>query len=120
QKGHSSIAFSQVASSSGEGAAVAGRRATTGSRRWGCMAGRTSGPGRGPGARVPGVRGHARPRRGSSVRCNNGTQLLRLSYPPEGAATMMKELDTVVLTEDLPDHALLRGDLGTVALVHPG
>jgi len=33
---------------------------------------------------------------------------------------MMKELDTVVLTADLPDHALIRGDLGTVALVHPG
>ena len=31
---------------------------------------------------------------------------------------MMKELDTVVLTEDLPAHGLLRGDLGTVVLVH--
>jgi hypothetical protein len=33
---------------------------------------------------------------------------------------MIKELDTIVLTEDLPDHGLLRGDLGTVVLVHPG
>lgn len=33
---------------------------------------------------------------------------------------MIKELDTVVLTKDLPDHALKRGDLGTVVLVHPG
>ena len=32
---------------------------------------------------------------------------------------MIKELDTVVLTEDLADHGLLRGDLGTVVLVHP-
>jgi hypothetical protein len=30
----------------------------------------------------------------------------------------MKELDTVVLTEDLPEHGLVRGDLGTVVLVH--
>jgi hypothetical protein len=30
----------------------------------------------------------------------------------------MKELDTVVLTEDLPGHGLVRGDLGTVVLVH--
>jgi hypothetical protein len=34
---------------------------------------------------------------------------------------MIKELDTVVLTEDIPDFALKRGDLGTVVLVHqPG
>ena len=33
---------------------------------------------------------------------------------------MIKELDTIVLTEDLPGHGLLRGDLGTVVLVHPG
>ena len=33
---------------------------------------------------------------------------------------MIKELDTVVLTKDLPEHALKRGDLGTVVLVHPG
>jgi hypothetical protein len=33
---------------------------------------------------------------------------------------MIKELDTVVLTEDLPEHGLLRGDLGTVVLVHTG
>ena len=32
---------------------------------------------------------------------------------------MIKELDTVVLTEDLPGHGLKRGDLGTVVLVHP-
>ncbi|HWR20978.1 MAG TPA: DUF4926 domain-containing protein [Verrucomicrobiae bacterium] len=32
---------------------------------------------------------------------------------------MIKELDTVVLTEDLSEHDLQRGDLGTVVLVHP-
>ena len=32
---------------------------------------------------------------------------------------MIKELDTIVLTEDLPGHGLVRGDLGTVVLVHP-
>ena len=31
---------------------------------------------------------------------------------------MIKELDTVVLTEDLPEHGLKRGDLGTVVLRH--
>jgi hypothetical protein len=31
---------------------------------------------------------------------------------------MMKELDTVVLTTDLPEHGLKAGDLGTVVLVH--
>ena len=31
---------------------------------------------------------------------------------------MIKELDTVVLTEDLPDQGLQRGDLGTVVLLH--
>jgi len=31
---------------------------------------------------------------------------------------MIKELDTVILTEDLPEHALKRGDIGTVVLVH--
>ncbi len=31
---------------------------------------------------------------------------------------MIKELDTVVLTEDLPDHALKEGDIGTVVLIH--
>ena len=31
---------------------------------------------------------------------------------------MLKELETVVLTEDLPDHGLKAGDLGTVVLVH--
>jgi hypothetical protein len=31
---------------------------------------------------------------------------------------MMKELDTVVLTADLPEYGLSAGDLGTVVLVH--
>jgi hypothetical protein len=31
---------------------------------------------------------------------------------------MIKELDTVVLTEDVPAHGLKRDDLGTVVLVH--
>jgi hypothetical protein len=31
---------------------------------------------------------------------------------------MIKELDTVVLAVDLPDHGLAAGDLGTVVLVH--
>ena len=31
---------------------------------------------------------------------------------------MINELDTVVLTEDLPEHGLQRGDLGTVVLLH--
>ena len=31
---------------------------------------------------------------------------------------MSKELDTVVLTEDLPEHGLKAGDLGTIVLVH--
>ncbi|MEZ4770867.1 MAG: DUF4926 domain-containing protein [Caldilineales bacterium] len=33
----------------------------------------------------------------------------------------MKELDCVILTTDLPEHGLRKGDLGTVVLVHrPG
>jgi len=32
--------------------------------------------------------------------------------------TMMKELDSVVLTTDLPEHGLTRGDIGTVVLIH--
>ncbi len=32
---------------------------------------------------------------------------------------MIHELDTVVLTTDLPAHGLARGDVGTVVLVHP-
>ena len=32
----------------------------------------------------------------------------------------MRELDMVVLAEDLPEHGLRRGDLGTVMLVHAG
>jgi len=31
---------------------------------------------------------------------------------------MIKELDTVVLTTDLPEYGLERGDIGTVVLVH--
>lgn len=31
---------------------------------------------------------------------------------------MIRELDSVVLTEDLPEHGLQRGDIGTVVLVH--
>ena len=33
---------------------------------------------------------------------------------------MLKELDTVVLAADLPEHGLSRGDLGTIVLVHEG
>jgi hypothetical protein len=33
---------------------------------------------------------------------------------------MLKELDTVVLDVDLPEHRLSRGDLGTIVLVHGG
>ena len=31
---------------------------------------------------------------------------------------MIGDLETIVLTEDLPEHGLKRGDLGTVVLVH--
>ncbi|MCC7164927.1 MAG: DUF4926 domain-containing protein [Anaerolineae bacterium] len=31
---------------------------------------------------------------------------------------MIHELDRIVLTTDLPDHALKAGDIGTVVLVH--
>jgi hypothetical protein len=31
---------------------------------------------------------------------------------------MIKELDTIVLTTDLPEHGLSVGDLGTVVLMH--
>jgi hypothetical protein len=31
---------------------------------------------------------------------------------------MLKELDTVVLTEDLAEYGLKRGDVGTVVLLH--
>jgi len=31
---------------------------------------------------------------------------------------MIHELDSIVLTTDLPEHGLKRGDLGTVVLVH--
>lgn len=31
---------------------------------------------------------------------------------------MLKELDTIVLVVDLPEHGLSCGDLGTVVLVH--
>lgn len=33
---------------------------------------------------------------------------------------MMKEYDTVVLTEDLPVNGLRVGDIGTVVLIHQG
>ena len=31
---------------------------------------------------------------------------------------MIRDLETIVLTEDLPEHSLKRGDLGTVVLIH--
>lgn len=31
---------------------------------------------------------------------------------------MIRDLETIVLTEDLQEHGLKRGDLGTVVLVH--
>jgi len=31
---------------------------------------------------------------------------------------MIKELDSVVLTENLPEHGLENGDIGTVVMVH--
>ncbi len=33
---------------------------------------------------------------------------------------MIRELDTIVLTSDLPEHGLKHGDVGTVVLVHSG
>jgi len=33
---------------------------------------------------------------------------------------MIKELDSVVLTVDLPEHGLKKGDVGTVVLMHDG
>lgn len=33
---------------------------------------------------------------------------------------MIRELDTVVLTTDLPEYGLMAGDVGTVVLVHRG
>ncbi|MGH7054250.1 MAG: DUF4926 domain-containing protein [Stellaceae bacterium] len=33
---------------------------------------------------------------------------------------MIKELDPVVLTENLPEHALKAGDVGWVVMVHSG
>jgi hypothetical protein len=33
---------------------------------------------------------------------------------------MIRELESVVLTADLPEHGLERGDIGTVVLVHRG
>jgi hypothetical protein len=32
----------------------------------------------------------------------------------------MRELDSVVLTTDLPEHGLERGDVGTIVLAHRG
>jgi hypothetical protein len=44
---------------------------------------------------------------------------LGLSLPTHyGGKTMIKELETIVLTEDLPEYGLKRGDIGTVVLVH--
>ncbi|MBI4647074.1 MAG: DUF4926 domain-containing protein [Bacteroidia bacterium] len=31
---------------------------------------------------------------------------------------MIKELQRVILTVDIPDHKLLKGDIGTVVMVH--
>ena len=33
---------------------------------------------------------------------------------------MIVELDSIVLTTDIPEHGLVQGDLGTVVLVHHG
>jgi hypothetical protein len=33
-------------------------------------------------------------------------------------AAMIQELDSVVLTTDLPEYGLIEGDIGTVVLVH--
>jgi hypothetical protein len=33
---------------------------------------------------------------------------------------MIKELDSVALTTDLPEHGLAKADIGTVVLVHEG
>jgi hypothetical protein len=41
-----------------------------------------------------------------------------LSY--QETLSMIQELDTIVLTGDLPEHNLSAGDLGTVVLVHDG
>jgi hypothetical protein len=42
-----------------------------------------------------------------------------LSRPTRcGGKTMIKELDTVVLTDKLPEHGLQPGDIGTVVLAH--
>jgi Domain of unknown function (DUF4926) len=34
--------------------------------------------------------------------------------------TVLKELEAVALTEDLPDYGLVAGDVGTVVFVHRG
>lgn len=33
---------------------------------------------------------------------------------------MIQELDNVILTEDLPEYGLEKGDIGTIVLVHRG
>ena len=33
---------------------------------------------------------------------------------------MIRELDSVILTVDLPEHGLRKGDVGTVVLLHRG
>jgi hypothetical protein len=40
--------------------------------------------------------------------------------PAASSNDVIKELDSVVLTTDLPEHGLARGDIGTVVLVHEG
>jgi hypothetical protein len=39
-------------------------------------------------------------------------------HPGREARTIIKELDTVILTRDLPQHGLKRGDIGAVVMVH--
>src|SRR5437016_3913863 len=46
------------------------------------------------------------------------TSLGLLLPTPYGGKTMTRELDTVVLTEDLPEYGLKQGDIGTVVLLH--
>ena len=50
----------------------------------------------------------------------NQVRIYRGSSPPilSGEMQMIKELDTIVLTLDLPEFGLHAGDLGTVVLVH--
>lgn len=43
-----------------------------------------------------------------------------LRHTRDGDAMMTRELDQVVLTIDLPAQGLVRGDIGTVVLLHEG